>query len=246
MKTSIPLAAYSPRLAVLAREYPKSFRSQALSVRGDVATLLPEAASFSVAIIGSRRPTAYGLRFVEDFVRFVAPLGWSIVSGGALGIDGHAHRCALTSGLPTRAWVVGSVEDPSPRSHARLFDEIGGRKGSALLCPQHLELEAGLRAESWAWLDRNAWVAGDAQAVVVVEAQVKSGTWSTAKMAADMGIPVYALPGSVFSEVSQGTNQMIAEGYALPIGGVRELTESLVVHALPRSYNIERGSTAES
>ncbi len=246
MPLSLSLQDYAPRLADLARGHPLLLKSSRVLVRGDQAALRAEASSFSVAVIGSRRPTTYGLRFVEEFIRFAAPLGWSFVSGGALGIDAAVHRRALVSGAPTRAWVVGPIERPSPSSHCALFGSLEERAGCAVLCPEHLEGRLGVAAEPRAWVDRNAWVAADADAVVVVEAQVNSGTWSTAKIAADLGRPVYALPGSVFSKVSQGTNRMIAEGYALQIEGVRELTESLVVHARPRSYNIYRGPAKEA
>ncbi len=192
-----------------------------------------------IGIIGTRRPSPYGIHFVNCFVdhlafylrKFALPSP-VIISGGALGIDGAAHAAALKGSLPTWAWLVGPLQSPSPRVHSGLFRQISQTPGCALLVPK--SLEPSLRAEKGApfksdWIDRNAWLAASCEALIVVEAQEKSGTWATVRMANKIGIPVFALPGSVFSNHSRGTNSMISNGYAHPILSVEKLVEALVV-----------------
>ncbi|HVJ65315.1 MAG TPA: DNA-processing protein DprA [Bdellovibrionota bacterium] len=205
-----------------------------------------EPRSCVVAIVGTRRPTSYGLRFVADFVRELraADSEAMIVSGGALGVDAWAHESALREGLRTESWVVGPVRDPNPRSHRALFTAIASRAdGSAVICPDSLEPVTGETPFKSDWVERNAYLVARAQAVVVPEATERSGTWSSVRWANRLGIPVFALPGPVDCTSSSGTNLMISSGYAHPVGGATKLIEDLVVEGVVASYNDSRGAT---
>jgi DNA processing protein len=197
---------------------------------------------FSLAIVGTRKPSAYGVRVVEELVRRLSRYDICIVSGGAFGIDRVAHEGALSWGLSTHAWLVGPIEAPSPQSHRQLFEEIEKAPGSALIVPGHLEAEDGPRRRlgALAWRARNTWIVAEADAVLVAEAFLKSGTWQSAQDSNDLGKPLYAPPGPIFTASSQGTNQMISRTYASPVFDLGELTESLVVLAERSSYNITK------
>jgi predicted Rossmann fold nucleotide-binding protein DprA/Smf involved in DNA uptake len=202
----------------------------------------------SFGVIGSRYPTSYGLRFVKEFLtcwaaRVPEPVRSKILvySGGALGIDLAVHEECLRWGIPTWAWVVGPIEKPSPRSREAVFHSLekGGRSG--LLTPSNLEPPPkgnGLAkpAKSY-WLERNRWLVSSCDAIVVVEANEKSGTWSSVRIAHELGIPVYALAGPYFAPQSSGTNLMISNGYAHPIISVGKLVETLVVDTFGNPYN---------
>ncbi|MEO5667659.1 MAG: DNA-processing protein DprA [Bdellovibrionota bacterium] len=242
----LDLHDYDPEMAALQRANPLVLPSTKIWVRSrDWESASPPRRKFSVGIVGTRKPSEYGVRVTEELVKRLSAYDMCIVSGGAFGIDRIAHEAALERDLSTRAWLVGPIDDPSPRSHRHLFEKIERSSGSALLVPGHLnDPESGARRHlgAWAWLARNAWVGAEVDALVVVEAYLKSGTWRTAKDAADLGKSVFVVPGSLFTGSSCGTNKMISESYALPIWDLGELTETLVVLALQRSYNIAKGS----
>ena len=199
----------------------------------------------AVAVVGSRRPTSYGLRFVRDFLRAWKGLDWTLVSGGALGIDCEAHVAALRGGFRSHAWVVGPIECPSPRWNSGLFDELAMRPGCAVLTPKCLEPKTSRHADpnnplnfsKSAWPERNAWIVASSDALVVVEASLKSGTWSTVRMAQHVGIPVFLLPGRVDSPQSEGIHQMISIGYGDTITSVENLMQSLIALPEMNSYN---------
>ncbi len=196
-------------------------------------------ASPSIAIVGTRRPTSYGLRFVSQFLAEVsnAPRRPVVISGGALGIDSWAHECALRENLTTESWVVGPIRAPNPCSNHSLFAAIIAR-GGALLCPDNLEPKVGLRPYKSDWVFRNAYLAARADVILVPEANEKSGTWSTVRWANKMGIPVFALPGPVDRGSSCGTNSMISSGYAHPAQSATKLIQDLVVEGVLDPYNI--------
>jgi DNA processing protein len=238
MQTQIlTLKEYSPQLAEMQTHFSKHLVSTKIHMRGNKASLDAKK-NFSVAIVGTRMPSEYGYTLVKELVKRLAPHQFNIVSGGAFGIDAEAHEQALERGLATRAWLVGPVADPAPRSHRGLFEKIARSEGSALLVPDFLEVERirqhlGPRA----WLARNSWIVADADVVVIIEAAIKSGTWQTAKDALDMGKSIYLLPGKIFSKTSQGTNRMISRGYGEIVCDLDQLTETLVVRAQQNTYN---------
>jgi DNA protecting protein DprA len=229
---------HSLRLASRARQYPSYFSHPYLLRRAKYGDSNSQR-SPSLAIVGTRRPSDYGLRQTARLVRELAYESNKIQinSGGALGIDGAAHRAALNHGLRTQAWLVGPISRPSPQYHSRLFAEILGSRGGALWVPEVLEPSGGEIFKSF-WVLRNYWLVAASDAVLVVEASESSGTWWTVKAASEMGVPVFALPGPVDTPQSKGTNQMIAMGYAHPVACVENLTKCLLVDFVKDSYNL--------
>lgn len=227
---------HSERLHRRYENYPERFKNlNGLHVAGKV-----DASDFlrpSVAIIGTRKPTAYGVRVVRELVPALQPYGWNLLSGGAFGIDTEVHAAALRYGLPTQAWLVGPRARPNPRANWPLFTELTQREGCGLIVPEALEPTGGASPRRDYWLIRNHWLVAAADVVIVIEANIKSGTWSSVHMAAQLGIPVYLIPGSIFSEQSQGLNVMITQGYGLPVSSIGNLIKSLVVDLGGNPYN---------
>lgn len=170
---------------------------------------LPEAGTKLLAVVGSRKCTHYGQNVVEHLVRGLEGYPVSIVSGLALGIDGHAHIAALRAGLHTIA-IPGSGLDESvlyPRSHARLAQQILS-SGGALLS----EYEPTQQAAPWTFPKRNRIMAGLADAVLVIEATKRSGTLITARLATEYNKDLLVVPGSIFAESSEGAHQFLKLG----------------------------------
>lgn len=174
---------------------------------------------YYLAVVGSRKYTPYGREAVERIISGLKGYPICIVSGLALGIDGAAHKVALDVDLPTVA-VPGSGLSEGvlyPRNHVALAREILDR-GGALLS----EYAPDLRAAPWTFPQRNRIMAGLCQAVLIVEAEEQSGTLITARLALDYNKNVFAVPGSIFSASSKGTNKLIRQG-ATPITSAEDL-----------------------
>lgn len=161
----------------------------------------------SVAIIGTRRPTHYGKQVTYDLAYTLAKQGVVIISGLALGVDAIAHRAALDAGGKTIAILASGLDAISPRTNARLAQEILV-KGGALIS----EYPPGTQAKPYQFLARNRLVSGLADVVVVTEAAARSGTFSTVTHALDQGKEVFAVPGNITSILSVGPNQLIKQG----------------------------------
>lgn len=182
-------------------------------------TLLSPSQYYYLAVVGSRKFTSYGREATERIIAGLAGYPICIVSGLALGIDGIAHRAALDAGLPTVA-VPGSGLSHTvlyPRAHVGLAREIV-ESGGALLS----EYESSLPAAPWTFPQRNRIMAGLCQAVLIIEAEEKSGTLITARLALDYNRNVFAVPGSIFSAPSKGTNKLLRQG-ATPITSAEDL-----------------------
>lgn len=162
-----------------------------------------------IAIIGTRRPTPYGERVTDRLIAELQPSGACILSGLALGTDGRAHAQALRQQLPTVAVLGGGIGDADiyPRAHFHLAKEILNQ-GGALVSerPPNAPVLPG------AFPARNRIIAALCRAVVVIEARERSGTLITARIALELGRDVLAVPGSVFSEASIGTHQLLQAG----------------------------------
>lgn len=172
---------------------------------------LPDDNRKFVAIIGTRKPTRYGIEITQSLARKLAERGVVIVSGLALGIDALAHRGALDGKGLTVAVFAHGVDDISPRTNYQLGLEI--EKTGALIS----EYEPGVPVQHRAaFLERNRIVSGLSDAVIVTEASLRSGTSNTVAHALQQGRDVYAVPGPITSPMSQGCNHLIAQG-ATPI-----------------------------
>lgn len=166
------------------------------------------ASSESVSIVGARNSTYYGEKIARDFATYFAALGWSIVSGGAFGIDYNAHKGALLIEGVTIGVLAGGLDLPYPRSHDQLFHEI--LNSGALISEQ----PPGVRAAKGHFLTRNRIIAGLSRGTIVVEAAYKSGAIRTARDCADLHRPVLAIPGSITVPQSCGTNNLIRDRIA--------------------------------
>jgi DNA processing protein len=162
----------------------------------------------SVAFVGARAATNYGERVCAQWVGHCCDNAITVVSGGAYGIDGAAHRAALAAGGMTVAVLATGVDVPYPLGHAALFAQIAD---AGLLMSEH---PPGATARRQRFLTRNRIIAAATRATVVVEAALRSGTTSTANAAAALHRPVLAVPGPVTSAMSAGCHQLIADGQA--------------------------------
>lgn len=163
-----------------------------------------------LAIVGTRRPTPYGLKAARLFARELAREGWVIVSGLAIGIDGEAQRSVVEEGYPTIAVLGSGLRCVYPKAHLSLARNIV-EKGGALVS-EYPPLE-GPRPEHFPL--RNRIIAGLSLGVLVIEAPRKSGALITADFALEAGREVMAIPGPIFSPQSEGTNALIAQGAKL-------------------------------
>ena len=162
-----------------------------------------------VAVVGSRRATPIGRRTAERLGRELSRAGVGVWSGLALGVDGAAHLGALDGGGGTVAVLGAGLDFPYPRAHGPLLRRIA-KEGLVLT-----EFPPGTRPRPHHFPRRNRILAALAEAVLVVEATPGSGALITVDHAQDLGRPVLAVPGSVESEQSRGTNALIRDGAAL-------------------------------
>ncbi|HEU4439919.1 MAG TPA: DNA-processing protein DprA [Methylomirabilota bacterium] len=194
-------------------EYPASLRPvpdapDALHVRGR----LLEGDALAVALVGSRRATPYGLAVAETMAADLAARGVTIVSGLARGVDSAAHRGALRVGGRTIAVLGSGVDSVYPPENRRLADEIAAQ--GALVS----QFDHGVPPLPQNFPIRNAVIAGLSLAVVVIEAAERSGSLITARLAAELGREVLAVPGRVTAPESRGANRLIQDGAALALG----------------------------
>ena len=180
-------------------------------------------AYYYLAVVGSRKFTSYGREATERIISGLAGYPIVILSGLAMGIDAIAHRAALDAGLKTVA-LPGSGLDHSvlyPRSNLSLAREII-ESGGALIS----EYEPTFQAAPWTFPQRNRIMAGMTQGTLVIEAEEKSGTLITARLAVEYNKNVFAVPGSIFSAASKGVNSLLRQG-AAPITSAKDLLEEL-------------------
>lgn len=189
-------AGYPPRLAAI-EEPPGKLR-----LRGDLGAPLCR-----VAVVGARRCDEYGREMARSIAAGLARAEVSVVSGGALGVDGAAHQGALDAGGHTVAVLGGGVDVVFPAEHGPLFDRILAA-GGALVSEQ----EDGHPPERWTFPRRNRIVSGLCDAVVVVQAAEGSGALITADWARRQGVPLLAVPGEATNPLSQGPIGLLRHG----------------------------------
>jgi DNA processing protein len=163
----------------------------------------------TVAIVGARRATPYGLDAARALGRGLAAADVPVVSGLALGADSAAHTGAVEVGGPTVAVLGGGPDRPYPESKRRLYVEIL-RCGGVVS-----EMPPGFRGYRWSFPARNRIIAALARVTIVVEAAQRSGSLITAELARDLGRDVAAVPGRVTSPLAAGTNALLKDGAAL-------------------------------
>jgi DNA processing protein len=175
----------------------------------------------SVAVVGARAATDYGCRTASDLAAELVDRGWSVVSGGALGIDAAAHRGSLAADGPTMAVLANGVDVAYPPRNEALLAEIGQR---GLLIS---EWPPGFHPTRGRFLIRNRVIAALTLGTVVVEADLRSGSLNTARYAEELNRPVLAVPGPVTSLMSRGCHAWIRDGRATCVSSALEIIESL-------------------
>ena len=179
----------------------------------------------AVGMVGSRRPTEYGLQAAADLGSGLAKNGAIIVSGLADGLDSAGHRAAVKNDCPTIAVMGVPIDRTYPAANAALRQKIE-RKGCVI--SEYPPCGEGVGPNGF--LQRNRLIAALSSAVLVVEAREKSGTMSTVAHAERYGKPVYAVPGSIYSPNSAGTNGLLRDGRARAVAGAADLLAALGLH----------------
>ena len=179
----------------------------------------------AVGIVGSRKPTEYGLNAAADIGGELAKNGAIIVSGLADGLDSAGHRAAVKNDCPTVAVMGVPIDRTYPAVNAALRQQIE-RKGCVI--SEYPPCGEGVGPNGF--LQRNRLIAALSSAVLVVEAREKSGTMSTVAHAERYGKPVYAVPGSIYSPNSAGTNGLLRDGRARAVAGAADLLAALGLH----------------
>ena len=206
------------------RDYPKILKEisgapKQLYVRGE----LPGNHEMNFAIVGTRTASEYGKTLAFKIAKELAELGFNIVSGLALGVDTESHLGALAGGGKTVA-VLGSAIDYNsiyPSVNISLVKNIVSNGGAVIS-----EYAPGTKSEIWYFPERNRIISGLSRGVLVVEAPEKSGALITARLALEQNRDVFAIPGSIFSKNSIGTNILIKSG-AKVVTSVDDILEEL-------------------
>lgn len=177
-----------------------------------------------LTVVGTRTPTNYGKRVVNQLVKDISSAGITIVSGLALGIDGLAHQAALEVGGHTVSILAGGLDRIHPRSNEHIAKKILETGGTLVS-----EYPEGVWPSKQNFVIRNRIQSGISEAVLVIEAAPRSGTLITAQFALEQGRTVLAVPGNINSKLSQGTNQLIKDG-AIPVTSAEDVLLALNVN----------------
>ncbi len=176
-----------------------------------------------LCVVGSRKFTSYGKETCEKIIAGLKGYPIVIVSGFAIGIDTISHKKAMQTGLKTIVFPGSGLSDEAiyPKTNVRLMREVV-ENGGCLIS----EFEPDFKATQWSFPMRNRLMAGISKSVLIIEAEEKSGTLITARLATEYNRDVLAVPGSVFSPSSKGTNKLIKQG-ATPVTCAEDVLEAL-------------------
>ncbi len=191
----------------------------------------------TLAIVGTRKPTAYGTEVTRQFAGELARRGIVIVSGLALGVDALAHEAALDAGGTTIAVLASGLPDITPRTNRQLGERIL-RQGGAIIS----EYDTDHHVYRTDFLARNRIVSGLSDGILITEASSRSGTLNTAMHALDQGREVFVIPGNITSPLSAGTNALIRQG-ATPVTCVGDILSVLMPSVRPRQTQMPLGAT---
>lgn len=208
-------------LTLLDEQYPKRLREidqppPVLYYRGNISPV----DDWAVAIVGTRRVTSYGRQIAQDTAAYLASNGITIVSGLARGVDALAHQSALDMNGRTIAVLGSGVDIIYPPEHRKLADAI--MESGAIIS----DYPPGTQPDGVNFPPRNRIISGLSRATIVIEAGQKSGALITAQFANDQGRDVFAVPGSILSPMSKGTNQLISDG-AIPLTNPKDVLDAL-------------------
>lgn len=229
---TVPAKNFPPLLAEIP-DPPKKLYSQGS---------LPDWKKYKLlTVVGTRAYTSYGKDVCESLIQGLSGFPIVIVSGLALGIDGIAHRAALRAKLPTIAVPGSGLQENIlyPSAHRTLAKEIV-REGGALLS----EFEPDFRATAWSFPQRNRIMAGMSHATLVIEAQKKSGTLITSRLATEYNRDVLTVPGSIFSKNSEGPHLLLSLG-ARPISQSTDILDTLGFKSEEKAETSYHDCTAE-
>lgn len=202
MQTIRQINLNSPEFPIILREIPHPPKS--LNICG----IIPKTEHY-LSVVGARKNSAYGEEILRKIIAGLASYNFTIVSGLAVGIDSIAHKAALENKIPTIG-VLGSGINKDvffPQKNWALAQDIISFGGAVIS-----EYENDMKAAFWSFPQRNRIISGVSQATLVVEAGEKSGSLITARFALDQNREVCAVPGTVFSANSKGTNRLIKQG----------------------------------
>ena len=223
-------------------KYPKALNEiphppKKLYVVGDV----PDDSYFFLTIVGSRKYTAYGKSVCEEIINGLKGYPIVIVSGLAMGIDTLAHECAMKAGLKTIAFPGSglSKEVLYPRSNMNLAKRIVENGGCVIS-----EFEPDVKAARWTFPQRNRLMAGISQAVLIIEAEEKSGTLITSKLAIEYNKEVMTVPGNIFSETSKGPHMLLRLG-ATPVTSYKDILTSFGLEEKDPAETIDTSDLSE-
>ncbi|MUL42168.1 DNA-protecting protein DprA [Streptomonospora sp. PA3] len=209
-------------------------RPYALWVRG--AHDLRHACLRSVAIVGARAASAYGLHVAADLAWGLGQRSWAVVSGGAYGIDSAAHRGSLAAGAPAVAVLACGLDLAYPRGNENLFADIAAR---GALVSEH---PPGAPPSRHGFLVRNRIIAALTPGTVIVEAGLRSGALNTARHGQDLHRAVMAVPGPITSALSAGCHRLLRDGAAVCVTGTDDVVEQ--VGRIGADLRPEHGGTA--
>lgn len=198
---------------------------------------LPEHRVPTVAIIGTRKPTAYGRQVTERFASELASRGVVIVSGLALGVDALAHQATLDAGGTTIAILANALPEIRPMTNRAIGERIVAN-GGAIISESDGEKPLG----KWSFLERNRLVAGIADAILITEASARSGTLNTATHALEQGKDVFVVPGNITSPSSAGCNLLLKQG-AIPVTELNDILERIAPSLATAQAQLPLGTT---
>jgi DNA processing protein len=196
---------------------------------------LPKERKPTVAIVGTRKPTKYGIEVTHRLAFDLAKRGVIIVSGMALGVDGIAHRAALEAGGMTIAVLGNGLDTLYPSSHQQLGKDII-KSGGAIIS----EYDPDVPAYPANFLARNRIVSGLSDAIIITEAAARSGTLNTAGHALEQGKDIFVVPGNITSPLSAGCNALLRQG-AIPVTSAQDVLEVIAPELLSPQARLALG-----
>ncbi len=207
--------AYPQRLQAIDQSPPVIYVKGAIALEDD----------WAVAIVGTRRMTAYGRQVTEELASFLAGNHITVISGLARGVDAAAHQAVIKAGGRTMAVLGCGVDVVYPPEHKKMAEDLVAN--GALIS----DYPPGTAPESGNFPPRNRIISGLARVVVVVEAGIESGALITARYAVEQGREVFAVPGSIYAPMSKGTNRLIFDG-AAPLLHMEDVLQSLDIEKI--------------
>ncbi len=189
----------------------------------------------SVAIVGTRRPTAYGKEVTTSLATDLAKRGIIIISGMALGVDALAHQAAIAAGGITIAVQGNGLSKLYPASNRHIGESII-TSGGAIVS----EYEPNVGARDFQFLERNRIVSGLSDAILITEASARSGTLNTARHALEQGKEVFVVPGNITSPLSAGCNLLLKQG-ATPVTSVDDILQVIAPRLLQAQGSLPLG-----